>query len=255
MRVHISGDRKARVSISSARSVQSDDGESAQYVPDSEEEAAMLLGGGDDDSFEGTPEPSKRVTRSKQSKLPFSPKKTRSQRITVVDSESEVDTSRPTRRSTRKTTVKIQIDSDYEDEDDDGDDFSMYSASTSAKAKGKRPMIPKVPIPSYGHIHNVKDINGDPYPDDPDHVALRKHRSVCEKCTEGPAHVLLENYRRRKGKKRKRSSEDEFEMSDGEKYETMGGWVRWCVDLEYFLRTPTHSLTVSNALFPSIGNV
>lgn len=227
MRITISQDRKASVSISSAKSVQSDD-DGVVYVPDSEEEAEMLMAG-DGDSFAGTPEPTKRTIRSKQSQLPFSPRKTRSQQVAVLESESEADSSRPSRRPRRKAAIKINLDSEYEDQEDYDDDLdSAYGASIS-KAKGKKPLVRKVPIPSYGHIHSVKDIKGDPYPDDPENVALRNHRSICEKCHQKPAHLLLENVQKRKGKKRKRASEDEFEMSDGEKFASLGGWVRWYV--------------------------
>ncbi|EAU92718.2 SHREC complex subunit Mit1 [Coprinopsis cinerea okayama7 len=224
MKLNISRD-KATVSISSARSVRSDDA-SVLYISDSEEERTTGSGA---ESYVGTPGPARRSTRQstmKQGKLPFSPRKTRSQKVIAVDSDSDDDSSRPSRRRSarQKATVKVNLDSDYE-EDEEGDDYSEYSYAKPSKGKK---VAAKVPIPSYGHIRKVQDLKYDPYPDDEDNIALRAHRNICEKCHLRPAHILLRNLNKSKGKgkKRKRSPEDDFEMSDSERFNNLGGWVQ-----------------------------
>lgn len=237
-KINISQGRdRARVSMSSARSIRSDN--SVQYVPDSEEEE-MNVNGTDNDSY-STPsiEPRRttRQTAQKQGTLPFSPKKTRSRVIRALDSGSEAGSlpsrSHATRKSTRqKASVKINYDSEFdpdEDEDDDEDGDSDFN-SIKRSSKGKGPTRPKVPTPSYGHVRDVDALKYDPYPDDEENSVFREHRSACEKCHDKPAHILLRNLAKRskgKGKKRKRSEENEFELSDEEKFSNMGGWVRW----------------------------
>ncbi|TFK30824.1 hypothetical protein FA15DRAFT_608326 [Coprinopsis marcescibilis] len=220
----LKGGGKARLSISSARSIQSDG--SVQYVPDSEEEAA-----GDSDSFNGRSVGPRRLTRQRnQLTLPFSPKKTRSQAVNAIESDSGSEFARPSRRSARRKRpfkVTIGSESNYEPEDNEEEEGSDYKSVRPATKKNATKV--KVPIPSYGHIRDIKTIDIDPFPDDEYNKSLRGHRSVCEKCHLKPADHLLQNLARRakreNGKKRRRS-EDEFEVSDGERYNDLGGWVQ-----------------------------
>jgi hypothetical protein len=85
----------------------------------------------------------------------------------------------------------------------------------------------------YGRIRAVTAIRDDPFPDDEDHEALRRHRDICEKCHLKPAHLLLAAFKKKskgKGKKRKRNTEEDSEDSeDDQTYIGMGGWVTWFV--------------------------
>lgn len=173
----------------------------------------------------------KRVTR--QSKLPFSPRKSRSQRIIVIDdSESErASSARPARRLTRGA-VKLQLASDYSESEGGDDNDSEYAVSRSLRGPAKKKAFrPKFPPPSYGNIRPIAALEYDDYPEDKDNASLRAHRNICEKCHLTTAKELLQTMKKsKKGKKRKRGSEDEFDYSDDEdRYKELGGWVRWYV--------------------------
>jgi hypothetical protein len=215
---------KVRVSTSIASSLPSSN--NIEYVPDSDEEQGEASEEESDGYTESTGP--RRVTR--QAKLPFSPKKSRSQRIIALDdSESERGSARPQRRLTRARAVKLKLASDNSDfEDDDDDDASDYAVRRRPE-KSKKASRPKFTPPSYGNIRPIAALDYDDYPSDPENEALREHRAICEKCHLVPAHQLLQTMKKKsKGKKRKRGSEDEFDYSDDEdRYTALGGWVRW----------------------------
>jgi chromodomain-helicase-DNA-binding protein 4 len=183
---------------------------------------------GDFDSH-ATPPP-RRSTRSKTA-LPFSPKKTRSQKVIPVDSDSDsgsgdADVEEPvvTRRSSRnKKTLKISMVDKNSDESTNEDQSMDYRPSKGSAPKLRRKANKPKHRPEYGVIHSVHDV-ADEYESDSEEAILHRHRQNCEKCTDFPTHVLLA---RSKGKpKKKRRRTDEFEESD-EDLETKGGWVRW----------------------------
>jgi hypothetical protein len=151
--------------------------------------------------------------------------------------ESESDSSSqmlgPTRRSTRTRVTKINLIDDDEDFLDD-DEIYRETQDRRTKSKGKREARKSVhPKPMYGRIRAVATIRDDPFPDDEENEALRRHRDICEKCHQKAAHLLLAAFKKKskgKGKKRKRSTDDEFEESeDDKKYIDMGGWMTWFV--------------------------
>ncbi|KAF5323433.1 hypothetical protein D9611_005738 [Ephemerocybe angulata] len=226
MKINISQDRYKTKAGSSSRGAPSSDG--MDFAPASQDEEEDNDEGEDSDGYAETSAP-KRVTR--QSKLPFSPRKSRSQRIIPLDeSGSERGASAgPARRLTRGRAVKVTVGSEYADSDDEeGDDDSDFALSRRVPAaKPKRMKQPKFSPPSYGNVRSIEAISYDDYPDDPKNAALRAHRAICEKCHLVPAHELLQTMKKKKGKKRKRGSEDEFDYSDDEdRYKDLGGWVR-----------------------------
>jgi chromodomain-helicase-DNA-binding protein 4 len=211
--------------------VNSEEGDESDESDESEENE-------DDDDY-GSPVLRIRLARRAKStatkELPFSPRKSRSRKVmTFAESESDFSDQMPgpRRRSmrTKVTKIKITDEEDYLDEDE----LDSQSQDRRAKAKGKT-KIKKSAIlkPMYGRIRAVSTIRDDPFPDDEEHEALRRHRDICEKCHQKPAHLLLVAFKKKskgKGKKRKRSTDDEFEESeDDQKYINMGGWVTWFV--------------------------
>jgi chromodomain-helicase-DNA-binding protein 4 len=245
MIVNISN-KRATVNIKSARSMPSD--HEMEVVPDSEqdEDEDEDDNDGSDDEYDedGSPVKSRRITRSTVKpvkNLPFSPRKTRSQKVfTIPDSDDEDVEDReaqergPTRRSTRtRKSVKVNLDTDaYLDESEpEGGQSDGYSTRRS-KPKGKKPkkvIRGKASRPAYGHFRVVADLDYDPHSDE-DSAPLREHRKICEKCHRGPAHELLEAAMKKpKGRRKKKTSDDEFEESgdEQEKLIALGGWVRW----------------------------
>jgi chromodomain-helicase-DNA-binding protein 4 len=206
---------------------------------DESEESEESDGSEDDDDY-GVPVLRKRLSRRAKStatkELPFSPRKSRSRKImTFAESESDFSDQMPgpTRRSMRKKVTKINLITDEEDYLDE-DEMDSQSRDRRAKGKGKIKAKKSTQIkPMYGRIRAVSTIRDDPFPDDEEHEALRRHRDICEKCHQKPAQLLLAAFKKRSksnGKKRKRSTDDEFEESEGdEKYINMGGWVTWLV--------------------------
>ncbi|PPQ64493.1 hypothetical protein CVT26_002032 [Gymnopilus dilepis] len=187
------------------------------HVPDSQEEETSPEEESDEDDEEfgngsSSRRPSTRQLRSKPKKeLPFSPRKTRSQKIIAVGSESELteesdnedEAAAPPRRSTRtKKAVKINLVSDDEDYVEEN------RSGKKAKGHGKAPRRKKSSPPMYGHVRSIDCLDDDPFSDDEENEALRKKAKG-------------------RGRKRKRSTDDEFEESEGEEtYLDMGGWVR-----------------------------
>ena len=251
MTLNISKRYGATASVSSARSRSSVD---VEVVSDSQEEDDDDSADDDDDNDREYDETDmlaapRRSERSKSKHvLPFSPKKTRSRRILIIDSDqehSDIDDSdrRPIRRSTRsKKGVKVNLDAetysdDQESEGETSDDYDSRKLSRLQSKKRKKAVRPKAARPTYGHFRNVADLDYD-YSDD-ENMPIGEHRDICEKCHRGPAHNLIEALAKKskgKGKKKRKTPDDEFEDSNDEeeRFTALGGWVRWwvtvCVD-------------------------
>jgi chromodomain-helicase-DNA-binding protein 4 len=238
--IHSLSRAKVRIRISSehrSQSARSTAGEA--IVSSEEEEESEESEENEDDDDYGAPMLRKRLSRRAKltatKDLPFSPRKSRSRKVMTVESESDSGDQMPglTRRSARTKATKINVISDEEDYlGEDGMDSE--SQDRIAKAKGKiKKRKSAHPKPMYGRIRAVATIRDDPFPDDEEHEALRRHRDICEKCHQKPAHLLLAAFKKKskgKGKKRKRSTDDEFEESeDDQKYIDMGGWMTWFV--------------------------
>lgn len=182
-------------------------------------EASDDLEDGDYDVLQTSRRRSSRIvkqTTSKQRKLPFSPKKTRSKRYYVSDSGSESEGAK--RRSSRfreKKNYTVDEGSDFEDPDS-----SEFDGSPGPSRKRPRILLRKGPKPAYGLIRNIDDY----YEPDPLTAALRAHRENCERCHREPAHILLKKPIR---KKKKRKNDDDLEENDEETFTRLGGWVRW----------------------------
>ncbi|KAJ7786129.1 SNF2 family DNA-dependent ATPase [Mycena metata] len=224
----------ARVSISANGSVPpSSDVDEVNSEEDEDEE-----GQEEDDDYgnEDSPLKPRRSTRSgklPRQNLPFSPRKTRSQKITIIDSDDDADsTHATTRRSTRsRKAFKINLDEGaYYESEQEGDDSEDYPR---VKSGAKRPKVARKrgSRPAYGHVRGVEDIEYDPNSDE-ETAALRVHRASCEKCHDKPAHELLEAERKRRsrggGRRKKKTTDDEFEESGDEieRITKRGGWVR-----------------------------
>lgn len=170
--------------------------------------------------------------------LPFSPRKTRSRKVYIVQDSDEESGSRsaneddteergPARRSTRvRKATKTYKDGDddfltEEEIDDDGDNDS-YGSSNKPKPRQKKKRIRRA---AYGHIRSIEDLKYDSHSDE-ETAPLRMHRNSCEKCHRRPAHELL---KAEKNKSRKKRVLEEFEDpdTDEEKLVALGGWLRW----------------------------
>ena len=210
----------------------------AEVVPDSqEEENYSESDDGDDDDEYDEILPLRRSGRSTtkvKQVLPFSPKRTTTRRILIIDSDNEPTESddesefgRPTRRSNRsRKGVKVNLDI----ETSEGETSDDYDSLKHSKPKGKKLIRPKATRPAYGHFRDVVDLNYD-YSDD-ESTSIREHRDICEKCHRGPAHKLIEALAKKsknKGKKKRQTSDDEFEEFEGEeeRLTALGGWIRW----------------------------
>ncbi|CAK5279999.1 unnamed protein product [Mycena citricolor] len=229
--------RGATLTVSSDGSVPATSDRDYDEVPETDEEGEGA--GGDNDDYDGEESsvPPPRATRSSkgQLELPFSPKKTRSQKIQVIDSDDSDDddsVAHAPRRSTRtRRTFKIAVgdDSDAEEDDSDGD-----ASVRKLKGTTKRPKVArkKAARPAYGHVRGIEDLDYD-HQSDEETAPLRMHRNVCEKCKENPAHEVLGALKKKKNKsrRRKKTSDDDIEGSEDEveRAERHGGWVRWFV--------------------------
>ncbi|KAF4623265.1 hypothetical protein D9613_002145 [Agrocybe pediades] len=222
---------------SASKTATSRSSDEVEVIPDSQEEGDDEDGDEDDEDYGGSssqrtpPRTTRSITKKKE--LPFSPRKSRSQKILrVAESESEADDSdiqvvRTLRRSTRsKKTTEINLVS--EPGSDDDADYDGPRSRSHKKGKSKKKV--KSAQPMYGHFRSVTTLDEDPFSDDDENQSLRQHRQICEKCHLGPAHKLLAAFKKKpkgKGRKRKRSTDDEFEESEGEEtYIELGGWVR-----------------------------
>lgn len=168
------------------------------YEPDESEDD-------DDDVADSDDMPVEEPTR-RSSRIQVAPKR----RYNEVEEDSPVKT----RKSRRIGSNVVESDSD---------DFMAYE-SPAPKTKGKLVRKKRTVQPGYGVIRDVDELGVTD--DEGDDAALRSHRKICEKCRLGPSHELLQKHRKsKKGKRAK--TRDEFEMSDSEKFESLGGWVRW----------------------------
>lgn len=189
-----------------------------------------------DDEYEQNVRPPRRILRARVAKaLPFSPRKTRAQATTRDSSldndwkseESKEDQQK--RRSTRTRKTRGFDTANYEDSDAmDVDSGSEAPRSSRLKKKPKRG---KASRPAYGSFRSVEDLDYDPCSDE-ETAPLRKHRDFCEKCHRQPAHILLNNLKRKKtkGKGKRKRKDDDLEEDSGdeeEKLTHLGGWVRW----------------------------
>ncbi|TFK56559.1 hypothetical protein OE88DRAFT_1730039 [Heliocybe sulcata] len=163
--------------------------------------------------------------------LPFSPKKTRSGKAFIAESEgdSDVEETMPARRSTRarKSARGNLRDAANLDELDLIADES--DESVRPKPKRRERARPRAARPAYGHFRSVEELDYDPYSDD-ETIPLRQHRSVCEKCQRKPTHLLIKDAKKGKPGRRKKSKEsdddDEDDTGDVDKLAALGGWVR-----------------------------
>lgn len=249
MRKRIDNRRSVTTSISSARSLISSE---EVVVPGSEEEDEITesndsddddehSSSDNDDEYDSGEVPTRRSlrTRTKQKKgIPFSPKKAHSRRIfTIVsDQESTSDESRGPllRRSTRsRKGVKVSLDAEAysgASEPTSGDEDEPH-AKTGSKGQKKERRRARTSRPAYGHFRAVAELDYDSHSDE-ETASLRKHRGICEKCHQGPAHSLIRALLKKpggKGKIRKKTSDDEFDSSgdEQERISGFGGWVRW----------------------------
>jgi chromodomain-helicase-DNA-binding protein 4 len=159
--------------------------------------------------------------------LPFSPKKTRLRRAIVVDEsdESDLEAHPAQRRSTRIKPAKVAAGFES------SSSFSSYDVrKTDSNLRPKKVRVKKSVKPAYGHIHDISDVE---YESDDEFGCLRRHRNICGKCHEGPAHDLLRKYNKRPNGKssRKKATRDELEETEdeAERLNSLGGWVRWSV--------------------------
>ncbi|KAL0951419.1 hypothetical protein HGRIS_008111 [Hohenbuehelia grisea] len=211
-----------------------------EVVPDSEEEEELEA---EEEEYATDSSAPARRSQRKSAKsantLPYSPRKTRSQKLylaTTTDAEDDAESEddRPRRRSTRtRNVVKMKLDGDSyagdSDADDDDDDDEVYLSTRKSKDKKPKPKRKKAPRPAYGHIHSIEDLDYDAYSDE-DTAPLREHRSLCERCLREPSHLLLAAFdKRQKNRKRKRKHEDDDLEDSGDerdKIVALGGWIR-----------------------------
>ena len=174
----------------------------------------------------------------KQSKLPFSPKKLRSNRVrrgqSISDSEddlggygqvdSDVEILVPTRRSTRsRRNVHLNLADEEESDEDTYHDSPRHRSSAKEAGKRLKKKRPTTARPAYGHFRDISDLDFDSYEDEAT-SSLRAHRDICEKCHKRPAHEQL----RRSKKGRRKTEVNEGESDDDEdSIRSLGGWVRW----------------------------
>ena len=205
--------------------------------------------------------------RGKRS-LPFSPRKTRSRRVYVIDSDQELEEEEnrlsqpPARRSARvKKGVKVNLYTETHTDDepsDAGSDDYRVRQPRSKRGKPKNSVRGKASRPAYGHIRDVTELDYDFSSSDED-APLRSHRRICERCQKGPAHQLLSDFSKKgksKAKRRKKTPVDEFDEfeDEGERLAALGGWVRWYAATIVYARVLTCD-SVFDALLCATGNV
>ncbi|KAJ4002497.1 SHREC complex subunit Mit1 [Lentinula boryana] len=209
--------RRASVSASSAHG--------SHYSDESEElESEDVVS---DDTYGGGERLIRRGSRRKirTSKLPFSPKKTRS-RIVYPVSDSDSDyTLLPRRRSQRAKPTRIPLEDVSEGDSDDFIDHRSRAWHSKGKGRVARRAYQGT-VPEFGLFRSIVEFDEDP---DPDTRELRAHWFMCGKCHKHPGHILLEKERKqaKRGQRRKRTSDDDLEEEDEvERIRSLGGWVR-----------------------------
>ncbi|KAK2461624.1 hypothetical protein APHAL10511_006087 [Amanita phalloides] len=178
-----------------------------------------------DDDYESGDQLNRRPTRTRRNAgLPFSPRKLRLRNVYTVNdsSESDSEASPALRRLRRAKPVKLSVG--FESPLSVSSDRRILKPrSKSRTKKDKRKKSIKT---GYGHVHDVSDIECE---SDDDFSPLRRHRDICEKCHEQPAHDLLKSHNQRpKGKSSRKKVVDEFEETEDEveRMNSLGGWVR-----------------------------
>ena len=200
-----------------------------------------------DDNFTGqaSTRKSARLTAGKpkfmQSKLPFSPKKLRSNRAqrerAVYESgddlggygqvDSDVEILAPRRSTRSRKSARTNLADDFVDGgESDGD---SYQGSPRPESRGKagkkfKKKWPATARPAYGHFRDISDLDFDHYEDEAT-SSLRAHRNICEKCHRRPAHKELAKVK--KGRRKTNDEEGESDDNDEERIQSLGGWVRW----------------------------
>lgn len=162
--------------------------------------------------------------------LPFSPKKTRSKRVTdyfSVPRDGPSATRSPTPAVRWSSRRKRVVDNDYEDQAQSSD---ANTASTRlVKSSRNRVLRNTASRPAYGYFRKVADMD---YDSDEDTAPLHAHRNECAKCGLKATHLELDDLRRKKPKK-KRTRKDDIDFveseEDNDRIERLGGWVRWLV--------------------------
>lgn len=178
-----------------------------------------------------------------QSRLPFSPKKLRSNRIRrepsasdsgddlggygQVDSDVEIFVPRKSTRSRRSARSNL-ADGLVGEGESDGDTYhdsprrKSRTQEAGKKLKNKRPATAR---PAYGYFRDIDDLDFDSYGDEAT-SALRSHRDVCEKCHKPPAHEQLTKAKK-KGRSKTKDDKEESNDDDEDHIRGLGGWVRW----------------------------
>ncbi|KAF8640689.1 hypothetical protein AX17_000345 [Amanita inopinata Kibby_2008] len=183
----------------------------------------------DDDYDSGIWRVPGRATR-RNSILPFSPKKSRSQKVYVVDDSDENDSEayalRP--KSTRKKAVKVMVGLESSSSlSSDGSISSGYVPRRAPRVRKKPASDAKLTLPTYGRIRNISDLDCET---DDEIAPLRRHRDICEKCHKRPAHELLHHNKKLKHRpsRKKPISQDELDATEDEveRLTSLGGWVR-----------------------------
>ena len=153
--------------------------------------------------------------------LPFSPKKTRTSRRSIIihdsDSDDDIKEVRPsTRKSTRaRKTLRANLD------DEDFEDFTSADWDADIRPKAKKKIVRgKASRPAYGHFRVVADLQLDEEENE-DIAPLIAHRAVCEKCQTPPTHEQA------KKRGRKRKARDDDSEDEETRLANLGGWVRW----------------------------
>ncbi|KAG6818080.1 hypothetical protein H0H87_009235 [Tephrocybe sp. NHM501043] len=224
--------RRPTASISSVYRIKSTPG--TESLPDSQDEDTME-GNYNDENYESDSEEIEEVltqnTRSsgrQKRALPFSPRKTRSARFVLPDSDMETGASEksviilPSRRSTRSSRNQKKLEEAGSEVDSGDDEISV----PRSKPKPKNLARKKEARPAYGHFRSVTDLDNDLHFGE-EIGPTQKHRDICEKCHQVPAHKLLRALAK-KGKQRSKKKADEFEGSEDEeeRLAALGGWVR-----------------------------
>lgn len=199
----------------------------------------------DDDDYTGRAS-TRKSTRGKaefvQSKLPFSPKKLRRNRVrrreqSVSDSgddlggygqlDSDIEISAPRRSTRTRRNARSNLADDLVEEgESDGDTYHDSPRPTSRGKAGKKLKKKRSATarPAYGHFRDIDDLDFDLYEDEAT-SSLRAHRNICEKCHKRPAHELLT--KAKKGRRKTKDNEGESDESDEDHIRGLGGWVRW----------------------------
>lgn len=189
-----------------------------------------------DDEYDSSSQQGRVTTRHmrRTAKLPFSPRKSRLRRAIVIDDSDESNSEvRPTQRRSRRIKSDIIAAGS-----ESSSSFSSYREvrKTRNEVLPKKVRIKRPAKPAYGHVHDISDIE---YESDDELACLRRHRNICGKCHEGPAHDLLQKFKKRSRNKssRKKPTRDELVETEDEdeRLNSLGGWVRWSASVIDFL--------------------